>query len=354
MNINLVKLLAHKRNNAYSFYAVLPTYMVEWHRKINFSLRLDIAGINFSTSVTVDNTFEVLDVNISVDVFTVVATFSIDNMSDPIQSVHTVNFDFTNLEVIPLIKTFSNIGINVDGNSISFNNVPSNIDIIFIENVTAMGNYIILYEVEDVLNLELDTEYKINFISFNESDIVECNIQLTTTTENLYRGGIRPLMKDNVDSIAEQVNVRGFEVLSNKIIQAIFDTAKKECRVKLIRSESNTFRWFIDLPKHYLLDSDYLVIKDSDNQNVDGFTIYNKDEKYFLTSTVKSGNYYLIGMFANIYDVLTETWNRRAENRVDYVNSRSGGISIRLDQEYNHCISMRNYYKGLIARNLSW
>ena len=60
------------------------------------------------------------------------------------------------------------------------------------------------------------------------------------------------------------------------------------------------------------------------------------------------------GKWFDLYSALADFWNRKAEHRVEYVQTKAGQNTIRLQDEYNHCIQMRDHYRAKIIGGSGW
>jgi hypothetical protein len=52
------------------------------------------------------------------------------------------------------------------------------------------------------------------------------------------------------------------------------------------------------------------------------------------------------GTIVDYYMVLENLWDTRAQQRVSYVNFKSGSTSVTMSQEYANCVQMRDYYRN--------
>ena len=151
--------------------------------------------------------------------------------------------------------------------------------------------------------------------------------------------------------IQSEINIKGFEEVSILAIENIFNELKEQRTFSLVKSNFNDYKWLVDKAKNYILDVPHFAVRDTSNNIVNNFINYNHG---FNLDVKLDGNYLITGQWVNKYLLLSKLWDIRVKNRVGYVNSNVGSVKINLEQEFNHCVKMRNYYNGLVVRKLSW
>ena len=154
--------------------------------------------------------------------------------------------------------------------------------------------------------------------------------------------------------IYDQINIPGFDIISYDSITQIFNRIKREINFEILKSNYNDYKWIIDAAHNYILDIHNYRVVDSSKSIISSFINYNNDDHSFIIDVNLTGRFILIGEWANRYNLLAELWNLRVESRVRYVNTNIRGVSARLQQEFDHCVKMRDYYRGLTIKRLSW
>ena len=122
--------------------------------------------------------------------------------------------------------------------------------------------------------------------------------------------------------------------------------------------EANTFSltklnkglWKIDTPNWYWVDINTLDFQNSSGNSVAVSPLINhSDNTVRVASDVTLSQ--VFGLWVNVYDVLAELWNIRAAQRYDYIQMKAGANTLRFQNEYQHCIEQRDYYKNKVVRS---
>jgi len=143
---------------------------------------------------------------------------------------------------------------------------------------------------------------------------------------------------------------------SDAQLEDIVDNNKQPLtvRIDLVNDERNY--WQIRIPKHYWLDLDTVVVTDNENnvlsKDLSTFGTFNEKAKTLVTTNEKC--WQVFGLWVDLYEVLSELWDARAAQRYDYVQLKAGANTIRMQNEYEHCIKMRDYYRSKKIRSAKW
>jgi hypothetical protein len=100
----------------------------------------------------------------------------------------------------------------------------------------------------------------------------------------------------------------------------------------------------IDAPAYFFLRLDYRVITDSGSW-LEVVSSVNTLERT-ITFEVAPGEqaYGVSGFFVSMWAALADFWDRKAQQRHNYVDFKAGHNDMRMSQEYQHCITQRDYY----------
>ena len=192
------------------------------------------------------------------------------------------------------------------------------------------------------------------YIFRNDEDVEELGIGLFRYDFNSIDDS---LIKDRVDwiyGVSKDVNISGFETISNEEIVEIFDRIKFEKEFVLTRSLYDKYKWVAKDARNNILDESNYKVTDMSGNVVEEFVNYEYKDTSFKLDKILDGSYMLVGEVVNYYRLLSRLWEIRVANRVKYVNTNVRGVNVRLEQEYNHCVKMRDYYNNLVVRRLSW
>jgi hypothetical protein len=77
--------------------------------------------------------------------------------------------------------------------------------------------------------------------------------------------------------------------------------------------------------------------------NVD-FELVN--EEITLSSDLTADGVYITFVFYDMYLAAAEVWDQKASHRHNYVDAKTGNQSLKLSQEYEHCLARANFYRG--------
>lgn len=105
-------------------------------------------------------------------------------------------------------------------------------------------------------------------------------------------------------------------------------------------------------PKHYWLRSGFqLYTEDDVLVNAATYT-YKPLEGAIVFSTAQTYEPYFVakGFTVHMWDALGDLWDRKASQRADYINFRAGHNVMNMREEYEHCVSLRDYYRAKTIR----
>ena len=349
------KILVQKvPDNSYNLYVVLPDFMVRQHTTLPYTVHFTVSDLDAvlpEQNITVTNTFILLDYLIEATNFNVAVVLTYE---DNVAIEANQDFDFSSEEVVHTIIDIPVVNIEIDGHIVTYEDSTGDIVYVYVQRKDN-SEFPFRSTRRIIGDLQTNREYLLHFIKYvHGTNIINFHLLYNFTFARYLEHGIRSGMVDILEDIGGKINIRGFENLDKSVIQSTFDSVKNEHKIQLIRSDIDRLHWKPNISNSYILDLDYYTVYDSDNKSVESFGEYDRNLRKFVSEDDRNGIYYVVGLWANIYDVLSELWNIRASNRVDSIGTRSGTIAIKFEQEFNHCIKMRDYYKGLIGRSLSW
>ena len=355
MLLTVDKILAQKvSSSGYNLYVVLPNFLVKQHTNLPYTIQFtisDITGVEPDETFIISNTFIKRDHNVVATNFNIAVSVLYENNAS-----FTANqsFDFTAENIVDTIVDISIIDITIKGHIVSYMDTTKVISLVYVQQKDNL-EFPFKPLKKIISDLQTDLEYIFHFIDYDTTtNIITYHVLNNFTFAKYLAPGIRVGIIDILEDISDKINIRGFEALDYSTIQSTFDSVKNEHKVQLIRSDIDRLHWKPNISNSYMLDLDYYTVYGSDNKLIESFGKYDKDLRQFVLEDDKNGIYYVVGLWANIYDVMAELWDIRASNRVDSISTRAGTAAIKFEQEFNHCIKMRDYYKGLIARSLSW
>lgn len=105
-------------------------------------------------------------------------------------------------------------------------------------------------------------------------------------------------------------------------------------------SEDSTLYIPMDIPAHYWLDTDTIVI-DSES-----YTYDDRTNRVTSTDTIET----VTGIYVNFYDALAEIWERKAAQRETHADFRAGANQVALSQTFEHCRKMAALYRNKRVR----
>ncbi len=179
---------------------------------------------------------------------------------------------------------------------------------------------------------------------------------------------IRPNMTPIVELFREKAQVgetetfNGVTYWTDEQLEEILDKAKRpDTPILTLVNESHGL-WNVELPHWYWVDPDTIDIQNSSGTSLYSAVSYSDPTLTitgFGTFDLKNNTldgagddnaYQIFGMWINLYDALADIWDRRASQRYDYIQMKAGQNVLRMQNEYEHCIQQRDYYRGKIAR----
>ena len=140
-------------------------------------------------------------------------------------------------------------------------------------------------------------------------------------------------------------------------LEDIAETWAVRQRVRLNPATSDWLTFSIDLPRHYMVDTDSLVIYTDAGAEVETtYSIQVLRGEVVFTSALAEGYYYVEGLFVHMWSALADLWEQKASQRTGYINFKAGQKSMFLEQEYNHCVARGAYYRRKVMRrhNKKW
>lgn len=106
----------------------------------------------------------------------------------------------------------------------------------------------------------------------------------------------------------------------------------------------------VDAPSSFFLRLDYRVVTDSEtwHEVVSSLNLLERT----ITFEVAPGDaaYGVSGFFVSMWAALADLWDRKAQQRHNYIDFKAGHNDMRMSQEYQHCISQRDYYNSKTLR----
>lgn len=142
----------------------------------------------------------------------------------------------------------------------------------------------------------------------------------------------------------------GITYWTDEQIQDICDRASnfRVVTAKQVDLAGTIFR--INVPNGYMVEADPVIYSVSSDTPITG--TYNPlTSEITLATARRDGTIRVEGRFVSLWDALTDLWEQKAQQRFDYINVRAGVTTrIELEQEYNHCVQMAQYYRNKKVR----
>lgn len=143
----------------------------------------------------------------------------------------------------------------------------------------------------------------------------------------------------------------GVTYWTDEQLQEILDETKELDLIPLLPVGVGNTVFALDMKRHHKLEEDYTIYT-SNSQVVADTVAYDVTSNTLTFDTAQTGVMVAEAWRYNMYKALTELYDRKASHREFYVTLKSGNHQQRLEQEYQHCINRRDYYRNKIARRL--
>jgi len=143
-----------------------------------------------------------------------------------------------------------------------------------------------------------------------------------------------------------EITAGGVTFWTDDQLSAVLD--ENGVRAAIAVTEPITGTFVLDIPRHYWLDSDTIALYDSNDVELTDTVTYNPllGEITTLTTTP----HHIKAVAINMFECLAHVWEMKAAHRFDYINIKGGSNAMAVEQEYNHCIHMRDHYRNRIIR----
>jgi len=106
----------------------------------------------------------------------------------------------------------------------------------------------------------------------------------------------------------------------------------------------------LDVPHHYRFNTTGLIVYSDTGATLTGWT-YDHQKHNVTFATAQTAPYIVLEGYAiDIYGSLALLWERKANQRYNYVNFRGGHNATNLSQEWDHCKAMELYYRSKVVR----
>ncbi len=100
-------------------------------------------------------------------------------------------------------------------------------------------------------------------------------------------------------------------------------------------------------PKHYWLDTTTAFF--TGTALTPTFNVRKRQLTFASALTEQTS---ITGHFYNMYEAAAEVWDKKAGQRYDAILIKAGANQLNLQQEYQHCIQQRDYYRNKIIRRV--
>lgn len=131
-------------------------------------------------------------------------------------------------------------------------------------------------------------------------------------------------------------------------LQEILDGIKTFSRITIESLDVGDTIFSLDIKRWHKFETDYKVYNLLDVLNTETNT-YDHRGNVITFASAETNAIVIEGYSYNMYKALAHLYDRKSAQREFYVELKSGNTKMRLEQEYNHCINRRNYYRGKTA-----
>ena len=165
---------------------------------------------------------------------------------------------------------------------------------------------------------------------------------------------VRPAMQPLIDlfrlrgdAAPETETFNGETYWTDQQLQDLLDGQRDWRTVRAVAVSSNGLIVKADIPKlGVYLDPDTFTFLDSTETELAVSATWSDLTKEFTLAAEDDDIYYLNAAFISLNGSLAELWQTKATHRKDYINFKAGQNKMDMQQEYNHCIEMRDYYNA--------
>lgn len=139
---------------------------------------------------------------------------------------------------------------------------------------------------------------------------------------------------------------------SDDQLEDIADTWAYRVRFPLIPAQAVARTDFVlDAPRSYMFDTGALSVIDDTGSTVSTAYTYDPAMREFIfVSELSDVQHYAEGRAVNLNEALADVWGLKAQMRYDYIDFKASNDTLKLSQEYEHCLKMRDYYRARIIR----
>jgi hypothetical protein len=162
---------------------------------------------------------------------------------------------------------------------------------------------------------------------------------------------VRPNMQPLIDLLREQGQAadstetfNGVTYWSDQQLQDILDYVGVRSIVAGSFYEADDTIYIPSVPKSHYADPDTIKVLVDDAWGASSGTWDATKKELTSTEDIEAFSATWISMNA----ALAQFWERKANQRSDYVNVKGGQNKMDMQQEYDHCVEMMKYYKARI------
>lgn len=169
---------------------------------------------------------------------------------------------------------------------------------------------------------------------------------------------VRPAMQPLIDifrqrgQAADSTEIFNGETFwTDQQLQDILDEGHVWKMVRALAVSSDKLIVKADIPRENVyLDPDTFTFLDSSEDELVLSATWSTISREFTLTAENDDIFFVNAAFISMNDALARLWDTKAAQRNDYINFKAGQNKMDMQQEYIHCIQMRDYYRAKVLR----
>lgn len=162
---------------------------------------------------------------------------------------------------------------------------------------------------------------------------------------------VRPNMQPLIDYLrregqaAEDDEFNGVTYWTDQQLQDILDLVSNRRAAYAKKGAISGLIYVLSEPRHIYPDPDEITLLGADLEEITATYTYSllRNELVFTTDPEIS---YIEASFINFWEAVAALWGEKANQRFTFIDNKSGQNSLKMEQEYKHCVERQQVYRN--------